>query len=188
MANQNLQGGRAYYTGKNAYASQAFELDVRRQIQALQNELTTLQNAVSSALASIASDGTLISASASDGTITGWATGTPRNIISLVLPAGTWLVFGDGFFGGGAITGTDVLFQISPTSATFVANGGGQSESSFEGPTTPTTSSNIRAGLAPRYMVSTAATPLTAFLVGRIIFTTGTPTAGGTLRALRVRL
>ena len=48
MANQNLPGGRAYYTGKNAYASQAFELDTRRQIQELQNQLLTLQNALAS--------------------------------------------------------------------------------------------------------------------------------------------
>lgn len=47
MGNQNLPGGRAYYTGKNAYANQAFELDTRRQLQELQFQVLALQNALS---------------------------------------------------------------------------------------------------------------------------------------------
>lgn len=61
MGNQNLPGGRAYYTGKNAYASQAFELDTRRQLQELQNQLLTLQNALTVASTISAPSGAVLS-------------------------------------------------------------------------------------------------------------------------------
>jgi microcystin-dependent protein len=46
----NLPGGRAYYTGKNAYASQAFELDTRRLLQDLGDQTLQMQAAISAAI------------------------------------------------------------------------------------------------------------------------------------------
>lgn len=184
MGNQNLPGGRAYYTGKNAYANQAFELDTRRQLQTLQNLLITANASIASLKTSLAARGNYIESVAADGSVTGWASNVAKNITSLVIPAGTWQVFADGEFEGGPITGADSLFQITTTSAAFQAVNG-LSQNAYETSQVPPAGGvNLRAGLSPLRVVSVAG--VTVFLVGRITFSAGTPTAGGALRAWQV--
>lgn len=191
MANQNLQGGRAYYTGKNAYASQAFELDTRRQIQALQNEITTLQNALASfqpvrgvtngSNALAGNIGEYIESLVAENTIGGWVNGVPKNITSISLTPGDWDVDGIFQFGNGPITGIEILGGTTLTSATFtsptiyVASQG----------QTPAAGVDLRVTIPIRRFALMAIT--TIFLVARIGFSTGTPLAGGLLRARRVR-
>lgn len=85
MGNQNIPGGRAYYVGKNAYASQAFELDTRRLLSEqqalnvrLQNQITELQEATapSEYLAAFLRADQAIAAGGSDVVLTNWTTGT----------------------------------------------------------------------------------------------------------------
>lgn len=138
-------------------------------------------------VASLLKNGSYLESVVADAAVTGWVTGVAKNITSLPLPiGGTWQVFGDAVFGGGAITGTDTLFQITTTSGAFQAING-YSQSAFEAPIVPTAASNVRASLAPRLVQSTKAVPAIAYLVGRSTFTAGgPPTAGGALRAWRV--
>lgn len=167
-------------------------------IQTADTTLNRIQDAVRNAVEGVRTDsgnaidvvsalGTYLESVVADAAVTGWTTGVAKNITSLLLPPGTWQVFGDAVFGGGAVTGTDTLFQITTTSAAFQAING-YSQSAFEAPIVPTAGSNVRASLAPRLVVSTAAAPATAFLVGRTTFTAGgPPTAGGALRAWLVK-
>lgn len=85
MGNQNIPGGRAYYVGKNAYASQAFELDTRRLLSEqqalnvrLQNQVAALQEATapSEYLCAYLRASQSIAAGASDVVLTNWTTGT----------------------------------------------------------------------------------------------------------------
>lgn len=85
MANQNLPGGRAYYTGKNAYASQAFELDTRRELQTLRDQLTTLQNALSAVNAAAVPSGA-ISAFAGATAPSGWVLCDGSSLLRSVYP------------------------------------------------------------------------------------------------------
>jgi hypothetical protein len=94
-------------------------------------------------------------------------------------------VFGDGMFGGSGITGTGTLLQLSTIAGAFETISG-QALSAFETPLVPLGGANIRAALAPRLITSTVTAPAIANVVGRIIFTAGTPNAGASIRAVRI--
>lgn len=141
-------------------------------------------NALQTQAARSSGIGSYLEAYAAFASVTGWATNVPKTVLALPLTQGRWMVVGEGVFGGGAITGTDSLYQLSKTAGSFDTIGGidpGISETSL----VPTAGANIQLPLAARQFVSTVANPATAYLVGRITFTAGTPTAGGSLRAWR---
>lgn len=237
MGNQNLPGGRAYYTGKNAYASQAFELDTRRQIQEIQNQLLILRDALAlftplNAIAGLSIIGNATNAtgvptvitgingqilrvsgttlgfgniltnfitgtttndnapsgdigefqsvSVADNSVTSWSSANPKNITSITLGGGDYLVSYEAMFGNGAITGTNTLFGISTNTGSFTGG-----SAFFETPSVPGGSgSNVRGTGTTRISLAGSTT---IYLVGRITFSGGTPQAGGTIRAWRVR-
>ena len=113
--------------------------------------------------------------------ITSWVTNTGKNLTSLTLTPGDWDLSGSLGFNTASITGTGTLAQISTTSAGFDTSHEGQ----VELPTVPTTAGAVRLTLPTRRIL--ISTNTTIFLVGRIIFSAGTPTAEGYLRARRMR-
>lgn len=125
--------------------------------------------------------GEYIEGIANDSTITGWVNNTFKNIISISLTAGDWDVTGVANWFGGPITGTNIFCEISLVSGSNESNVFAINETN----TMPGSGSNIRLNIPTRRI--SIATTTTVFLVGRIIFTGGTPTAGGIIRARRIR-
>jgi hypothetical protein len=128
--------------------------------------------------------GTTLTVSVADASVGGWVTGTPKNVGSLQLPAGMWLVMGEGHFAG-SVTGTDLLWQLSTTSGAFESING-HSPSTCAGPAMPSAASDIRSPMAPRVVASVAPNLTTVFALARIAFTAGTPLAGCGIRAVRL--
>lgn len=124
--------------------------------------------------------GEYTSATAAENSVTTWTTGVVKNITSVSLTAGDWDVSGTVQFGNGAITGSECLASICLTSAAFDTTIG---ISAY--PAVPPLNVDIRIPVARR-RISIASTT-TVYLVGRIGFTAGTPQAGGTITARRVR-
>lgn len=124
--------------------------------------------------------GEYLEASAAFGSVGSWTTATTKNITSLSLTAGDWLVAGQVTWSGGPITGTYTRTSLSTTSLTPA---GGTLEATS--PTMPTAVSPVNFAV-PTRRVSLSA-PGTVYLVGDIGFTAGTPAAGGAIRAWRVR-
>jgi hypothetical protein len=122
--------------------------------------------------------GEFVESLAADGSVGSWTTNVSKNITSISLTAGDWDVEGVVSFAAASITGTNCLGGMSTTTAT---NGPVPSEM----PTVPTTSGSVRLALTrQRFSLSSTST---VFLVGRIVFSAGTPTAGGYISARRVR-
>lgn len=180
MANQNLPGGRAYYTGKNAYASQAFELDTRRQLQMLQHQVLTLQSAVTSILNTLTSRGTYVEAIVTAGTIGSWASDAVQNITSIALTEGVWVVSGYAHWSWTASgTAAATRVGINTVSAVLPAVGAPGRAST---PTVPISGVGHTL-IAPSLRVIG---PTTVYLPASINFTAGIPLAGGTLYAWRM--
>jgi hypothetical protein len=114
-----------------------------------------------------------------DGSVGSWSNNSPKNIGSITLGAGDWLVQFQGDFEGGAITGTGTLFGLSLNTGSFTG-----ATCFFETPSVPTTNAHIRGSGMQRFSLSGSTT---IFFVGRILFSGGTPTAGGVIRAWRQR-
>lgn len=109
---------------------------------------------------------------------------TPANITSISLTAGDWDVVGNIAFTAAATTVPSNFFSgVSSTSATLPTFASGNlnqiSNSAF-----PANSANSFIAPTQRFSLSTTTT---IFLVGQSIFTTSTMTAGGLIRARRVR-
>lgn len=123
--------------------------------------------------------GEYIEASVGFGTVGTWSTGVSKNITSAALTAGDWDVTAHNQWQGGAITGTSSSCSISTTSATPDTNN--QTVS-----TTMSTASSAVSYVVPTVRLSLSGNS-TAYLVCTITFSGGTPTAGGKIRARRVR-
>lgn len=157
----------------------------------LQNFLAEFNSTTSDVAAlqkSLGVVGTTLTVSVADASVGGWATGVPKSVGSLLLPAGAWLVAGEGHFAG-SVTGTDLLWQLT----TAISNGApafesvsGHSPSTCAGPAMPSAASDIRSPMAPRVLVSTVPAPITVNALARIAFTAGTPLAGCGIRAVRL--
>lgn len=122
--------------------------------------------------------GEYLEASASFGSVGSWTTTVLKNITSLSLSAGDYLVEGFAIWSGGAITGTYSRASLSTTSATH-------DTFNVVSPTMPTAASSYGYVVPPRRVSLSSTT--TIYLVGDIGFTGGTPAAGGFIRAWRVR-
>jgi hypothetical protein len=127
--------------------------------------------------------GEYIEATAADASVTGWANGTFKTITSINLTSGDWDIEAVAMFGGsgGNITGTNTFATISQVTNSNESNVFAINESSI----VPLTTVNVRLPVPKRRLALTASQ--TVYLVGRIVFTGGTPTAGGWLYARRVR-
>lgn len=112
------------------------------------------------------------------GSVSGWVTNALKDIGSIQLTAGDWLVIAEPVWTTSAgVTGTEVLAGLSTVSTTF-QEGFGQV------PLVPTTGTAVRVPNMRRVALPAAAP---VFLVGRVQFTAGAPLAGAVIRAWRIR-
>lgn len=120
------------------------------------------------------SEGLLPSASA----IGAWVSNAPQNIISTEVTPGKWLVSGI-LTWVGAVTGTRADGSVSATSGTLGTGGDGNAQT----PTMPTAAAQHAIVIPPKSFTITATQPM--YLVGRIQFSAGVPTAYGRILADR---
>jgi len=123
--------------------------------------------------------GEYVESAVAEGSVGSWVTDTGKTVTSISLTAGDWDVEAFGSFAGGAITGTASAFSISTADNTI------QGTAKAQVPATPTATSEVYLAVARRRVSITVTT--TIYLVGLIKFSAGTPTAGGTISARRVR-
>ena len=117
-----------------------------------------------------------------NGTVGSWSSGAPKNVASLDLTPGYWDVSGHVHFAAAVITGTQTLVRITTDSAD---NGIQASIDRAELSIVPNSAAGVTV-VSPvvRYYFPVTTT---VYLLGQITFTVGTPTAGGYLRATRIR-
>lgn len=126
--------------------------------------------------------GEVIMASAAEDSVISWTTNTAQNICSISLTPGDWDVQGR-ISWGGATAGTYTAVAVSEVSANI------GSDSTAEGRSIQpflSQANSYLVMLTGLVRISLAVTT-TIYLVGQIGFTGGTPTAGGTMRARRMR-
>ncbi len=116
------------------------------------------------------------------GSVGSWSTGTDKNVGQLTLQPGEYEVTGAVTFAAAAITGTQSAAKLS----TVTNNAGSPAdEGRFDTPSVPTAAAAVTCPCPPRRVVVEAANTI-VYLVGRITFSGGTPTAGGYIRARRI--
>lgn len=118
---------------------------------------------------------------ASGSAVSSPGSGTAFDVTSISLTAGDWDVSGNVQFSGGAITGTRAAASLNTTSATEGTVG----DTAFVTTQMPTAAASISVPIPPR-RISIASTT-TVYLVGRISYTAGSPTAFGHIYARRAR-
>lgn len=106
---------------------------------------------------------------------------TPKTITSISLTAGIWDISSIASLSG-TLTGTRFQSSISPTNNTL--GSGGVGIDIADGPTMSTSAANVTQAIPNLRVVLTATT--TYYLVANVIFSGGTATTGGTIRATRV--
>lgn len=126
--------------------------------------------------------GEVITSTAAADSVGSWSTNTAQNIVSLSLTAGDWYVYGNVVWSG-ATTGTYFVNAITSTTANVGLDPGaaGRADHPF---TSLANSYFNHIANATRIKL---ASPTTYYLVAQIGFTGGTPLAGGSLTARRVR-
>jgi hypothetical protein len=165
---------------EDAQSSQDAFDQISLQLQQLKNR--TVWGATNGSSALAGQIGEYITATAAVGSVTGWGSGTAQNITSITLTAGDWDVDAWSLFSGGAITGTINVAKISTTTASVGSSGdAGRADTSL----VPTATANITLNCPTTRLSLTA--PTAVYLCGAITFSGGTPLAGGTIRARRVR-
>lgn len=126
--------------------------------------------------------GEVISAAAAVDSVGSWSTNTAKNITSISLTAGDWDVVGSVTWKD-STTGTYYAMSVTTTSATLLADGAAPGR--VDTPYVITSNSYLTQVSVPTRF--SLAAPATVYLVGQLGFTAGTPKAGGTIRARRVR-
>mgnify|MGYP006921299347 CR=1 FL=1 len=106
---------------------------------------------------------------------------TAKTVTSIALSAGVWDISSLCSVSG-TLTGT--RFQTSISATNNALGGGGIGNDTTDGPTMPNAAANVTHTIAGIRVMVTATT--TYYLVGRVSFTGGTATCGGSLRATRV--
>jgi hypothetical protein len=156
---------------EDAQSSQDAFDQISLQLQQLKNRLAVI--------------GTYTESVAAEGSVGSWSDNTAKTITSITLTSdnteSTWDVDGFGSFAGGAITGTASAFSISTAAATI------QAANKAMVPTVPSAASEVYLACMPRSVTVPRSSSTTIYLVGLIKFSGGTPTAGGTIRARRVK-
>lgn len=106
---------------------------------------------------------------------------TAKTVTSISLTAGIWDLYSLCAVSG-VLTGT--RFQTSISATNNALGAGGIGGDTTDGPTMPNAAANVTHTIAGIRVMVTATT--TYYLVGRVSFTGGTATCGGSLRATRV--
>lgn len=111
-------------------------------------------------------------------------TGTPANITSISVPAGTWELSGSvSYLAGGSTTVTVLWSSISATSATQNATAGQRCDNAYNGAVL--SGNNYTTQVITPFRV-TLATTTTYYLVAQAGFAVSTMGAGGSIHAVPV--
>jgi hypothetical protein len=124
--------------------------------------------------------GEILSATLPLGSATSLTTSTPKQVISLSITAGTWMVFGTIGFTA-SVAATFFAAGVNPTTATF-------SLSTIDYNQVPITTSlaNSEYDLNTPIQIITLSSTTTYFLNAEALFATGTCTAHGKVQAIRI--
>jgi hypothetical protein len=198
---RNLLTGSQVWTGnpaEDAQTSQDGFDSLALLLNQLKNRVIALTAALAAGLAAISSKvifgvtdgsnattgylGEYFEASAASGTVVGWATATPQNVLTILLSPGDWDVAGIIFFSNTSATPATRIsagLNLNPATLPAVEAGRGQLTSIVLNPLGASVSSaSIRISIN---------TPQTVYLVGQADYPAGTMTAGGYMNARRVR-
>lgn len=138
----------------------------------------TLQQGISSGTAIPAGyKGQLVSSVIAFASATSMSSNTPKNVTSISLTAGNWLINGNIFFQGSGGNMTQNAAWISASSATV------PDQSLYN--STNTAGASLWALSAPTFTLSISVTT-TIYLTGRVVFGAATATACGGIYAIRV--
>jgi hypothetical protein len=185
-----LIGSDIGWNGPDATASQQAFYTLANQILAFQNQLknvaaTSVVGVTNGSDAKSGQVGEFLTTTAPATSVTGWVTSTAQNIVSLTLTAGDWDVSAQTEWNASAaLTGSGIVSALSLTSASFDL-GNSALMGRVDCPILPTTTWGQTHTIGPRRISINGST--TIYLVGFITFSAGTPLAGGTIRARRVR-
>lgn len=124
--------------------------------------------------------GETITASAAADSVGSWTTNQAKNIVSLDLTPGRWLIFG-GVVWSGATTGTYFVNAITTTTANVGIDPG--ADGRVDHPFMSLANSYFKHVCEPTHVIIDASA--TYYLAAQIGFTGGTPLAGGQLTAIR---
>jgi hypothetical protein len=128
--------------------------------------------------------GEVISSTIAIGSATSLVTNTAKNITTLSLTAGDWLVSGNiGFIAAATTIPTKLIASISATTNTQATSPNGGGFSQLES-TLATASTNVLTLPPTRINITT---PTTYYLVGTATFTISTLTGYGSITAIRFR-
>lgn len=119
---------------------------------------------------------------AASGSVGSFSSGTYKTITSITLTPGVWDVSFNCRFSGGAITGTGCACGIA--TATNSTTGFVDADNTCSLTIVPSAAADVAMNLAQYRILVSANT--TYYLTAAIIFSGGTPTAGGRLSAVRV--